>query len=167
MRALFLLLSVAALRTHPDVVAFTLSAMPVEADGATVHVLDEGERLASALGTGLPADPGEALAEARRRLVAPEGRALRARLEAATAGKLLAARLGVEKLPAVVVDRRHVVYGVRDVRRAVELVAAWRLRNETETVHGSGPGASMVAPPDRLPAHSLPRSRRVRAGQRP
>ncbi|MFY0038678.1 DUF1525 domain-containing protein [Acinetobacter baumannii] len=37
--------------------------------------------------------------------------------------------LGVEKIPAVVVDRQYVVYGEPDVPRAVELIAkAWRTR---------------------------------------
>lgn len=147
--------------------AFTLSSMPLEADGATVHVLDEADRLASALGAGLPADPDQALAEVRRRMASTRGRALRVRLEAATAGKALAARLGVERLPAVVVDRRHVVYGVRDVRRAVELVAAWRARGEREAVRGSWPGASAASPLRRLPARPLAGSRGGSTGQRP
>ena len=110
-----------------DVVAFTLSSMPLRAAvGATVHVLDARDGQAEAFGAGLPGDPERALAEARRRLETPAGRAALARLASAAAGNALAGRLGIEKLPAVVVDGRYVVYGVRDVARAVERVEAWR-----------------------------------------
>ncbi len=110
-----------------DVVAFTLSSMPIRATGGVeVHVLDTRDGYAEAFGADLPGDPERALAEARRRVATPAGRAALARLAEAAAGNVLAARLGIEKLPAVVVDGRYVVYGVRDVARAVERVAAWR-----------------------------------------
>ena len=110
-----------------DVVAFTLSSMPIRATGGVeVHVLDARDGYAEAFGADLADDPERALAEARRRLETPAGRAALARLAEAAAGNALAGRLGIEKLPAVVVDGRYVVYGVRDVARAVERVAAWR-----------------------------------------
>ena len=110
-----------------DVVAFTLSSMPLRATGgAVVHVLDARDGYAAAFGADLPADPERALAEARRRVSSTEGRAALERLAAAAAGNVLAGRLGIEKLPAVVVGGRYVVYGVRDVARAVERVEAWR-----------------------------------------
>jgi len=110
-----------------EVVAFTLSSMPLRASGgAAVHVLDARDGHAEAFGADLPGDPERALAEARRRMATPAGRAALARIAAAAAGNALAGRLGIEKLPAVVVDGRYVVYGVRDVARAVERVEAWR-----------------------------------------
>ena len=110
-----------------DVVAFTLSSMPLRAAGtATVHVLDARDGYAEAFGADLPGDPERALAEARRRMATPAGRAALERLAAAAAGNVLAGRLGIEKLPAVVVGGRYVVYGVRDVARAVERIEAWR-----------------------------------------
>ena len=110
-----------------DVMAFTLSSMPLRASGgAAVHVLDARDGHAEAFGADLPDDPERALAEARRRLETPAGRAALERIAAAAAGNALAGRLGIEKLPAVVVDGRYVVYGVRDVARAVERVEAWR-----------------------------------------
>ena len=109
-----------------DVVAFTLSSMPLRASGATVHILDARDGYAEAFGADLPGDPERALAEARRRMATPAGRAALARIAEAGAGNALAGRLGIEKLPAVVVDGRYVVYGVRDVARAVERVEAWR-----------------------------------------
>ena len=110
-----------------DVVAFTLSSMPLRASvGATVHVLDARDGYAEAFGADLPDDPERALAEARRRMSSPAGRAALARIAEAAAGNALAGRLRIERLPAVVVDGRYVVYGVRDVARAVERVEAWR-----------------------------------------
>ena len=110
-----------------DVVAFTLSSMPLRASGgAEVHVLDARDGHAEAFGADLPGDSERALAEARRRMATPAGRAALERIAAAAAGNALAGRLGIEKLPAVVVDGRYVVYGVRDVARAVERVEAWR-----------------------------------------
>ena len=110
-----------------DVVAFTLSSMPLRATGtATVHMLDARDGYAAAFGADLPADPERALAEARRRVATAAGRAALARIAEAAAGNVLASQLGIEKLPAVVVDGRYVVYGVRDVARAVERVEAWR-----------------------------------------
>ena len=120
-----------------DVVAFTLSSMPLRATGgATVHVLDARDGHAEAFGADLPGDPERALAEARRRVATPAGRAALARIASAAAGNALASRLGIEKLPAVVVGGRYVVYGVRDIARAVERVEAWRVRHEQ--VIGSG-----------------------------
>jgi len=120
-----------------DVVAFTLSSMPLRAGSdTTVHVLDERDGRAEAFGADLPADPERALVEAKRRLATPAGRAALQRIAAAAAGNALASRLGIEKLPAVVVDGRYVVYGVCDVARAVERVEAWRERHEQAS--GSG-----------------------------
>jgi len=139
-----------------EVVAFTLSSMPLRtADGAQVHVLDARDGHAEAFGADLPGDPERALAEAMRRLETPAGRATLARLASAAAGNAIASRLGIEKLPAVVVDGRYVVYGVRDVARAVERVQAWRLANETAIGHGRG--ASTL--------HSPPSRPRVRSGR--
>ena len=109
-----------------EVVAFTLSSMPLRASGATVHVLDARDGYAEAFEADLADDPERALAEARRRMATPAGRAALARIASAAAGNALASRLGIEKLPAVVVDGRYVVYGVRDVARAVERIKAWR-----------------------------------------
>ena len=138
-------------------VAFTLSSVPVRADGATVYELDRRDRLAAELGEGLPADPERALAEARRRLDAPEGRNLMRRLRKAGAGNALASRLGIDRLPAVVVDGSYVVYGVRDARRALDFVTAWRRENESSVKNGPGNARSLPHPDTGTPpARSLP-----------
>lgn len=122
----------------PNVAVFTLSSIPVRADGAAVYELDRRDRFVAELGEGLPGDPERARAEMRRRIESSEGRRLLFGLAEAADGNTLAARLGIEKLPAVVVNGRYAVYGVRDVCRALELVAAWRARNSTSI--DSGPG---------------------------
>ena len=149
----------AADREAPDVAVFTLSTIPVRADGAAVYELDAGERLSAEVGADLPGDPGRALAEVRRRLDARESRTLRRALAVAGEGNALASELGIERLPAVVVEGRYVVYGERDARRAVDRVAAWRRANETATVD-SGPGNARSIPlpdPGTPPARSLSR----------
>ena len=133
-----------------DVLAFTLSSMPLRATGtATVHVLDARDGYAEAFGADLPADPERALAEARRRMATPAGRAALARIAEAAVGNVLAGRLGIEKLPAVVVDGRYVVYGVRDVARAVERVEGWRAAHEPAI--GQGRDAKTLHPPPSRP----------------
>ena len=137
-------------------VVFTLSSIPVRAHGAAVVELDRRDQLAAALGAALPADPAKALAEARRRLTSPEGRERQKDLVQAAAGNALAARLGVDRLPAVVVDGRYAVYGVRDVGRALDLVTAWRMEKETSVTSGPGKARSSPMPrPGTPPARSL------------
>jgi len=82
-------------------------------------------RIEAELSAGLPADPGQAEAIAQRRL--REGKeTLQRRLGAAYQGVTDAWDLGVAKVPAVVVDRRYVVYGEPDVARAVARIDAYR-----------------------------------------
>ena len=136
----------------PDVAVFTLSTIPVRSGGAAVYELDRRDRLAAELGEGLPADLERARAEMRRRIESADSRQLLFGLAEAADGNALAARLGIEKLPAVVVDGRYAVYGVRDVRRALEIVAAWRRENEPLAM--SGPGNARSSP---FPARDRPR----------
>ena len=143
----------------PDVAVFTLSTIPVRADGAAVYELDRGDRLVAELGEGLPADLDRARAEMRRRIESSEGRQLLFGLAEAADGNALAARLGIEKLPAVVVDGLYAVYGVHDVRRALELVAAWGRENEPSV--NNGPGTARSSP---LPARDRPRPAPLRDG---
>ncbi|WP_446939641.1 TIGR03757 family integrating conjugative element protein, partial [Pseudomonas aeruginosa] len=56
----------------------------------------------------------------------PDGRRLQAELVKAQQDVADAWSLGVEKIPAVVVDRQYVVYGEPDVSRALELIAKAR-----------------------------------------
>ena len=119
------MISVAA--SAADVLVVTDQQHPVSARiGLRVIDLDAPGRIVdSALAAGLPTDPMRATAIARQRLQGG-GNALQKRLALAYRGVVEAWSLGVTKIPAVVVDRRYVVYGVPDVDRAVELIEQYR-----------------------------------------
>lgn len=90
------------------------------------HVLlDAPTRLEIELGSGLPSDPEQAAAVVQRRLK-QGGTDLQRRIAAAYQGVTDAWGLGITKVPAVVVDRRYVVYGDTDVARAVARVEQHR-----------------------------------------
>lgn len=101
----------------------TNQAHPVLApSGTRIILLDDQQRLEEQLSRELPADPRQAEATIQRYLASPAGRRLQNDLALAQQGVTDAWSLGVEKLPAVVVDRRYVVYGEPDVTKAVTLI---------------------------------------------
>ena len=101
----------------------TNQAHPVSApaDVRTIR-LDDQRRLEEQLTGQLPADPRQAEAAIQRYLVSPAGKHLQNELAQAQQGVTDAWSLRVEKLPAVVVDCRYVVYGEPDVAKAVALI---------------------------------------------
>lgn len=101
---------------------FTDRDHPVQAaTGIRIIELDAPASLEAELSFRLPADPSRATAIARARLNAG-GTPLQRTLADAYQGVVDAWSLGIEKIPAVVVDRRYVVYGVSDVPRAVSMI---------------------------------------------
>lgn len=109
-----------------DVVAFTDAQHPLaHAEAARVVLLDAPAGLEAELGAHLPANPAQAEAMVRQRLAEGGERGPR-RLASAYLGVVDASGLGVAKVPAVVVDRRYVVYGDPDVARAVARIRAYR-----------------------------------------
>lgn len=118
-------ISVAA--SAADVLVVTDQQHPVSARiGMRVIDLDAPGRIVdSALAAGLPADPTRAAAIARQRLQGGSD-ALQKRLALAYQGVIEAWSLGITKIPAVIVDRQYVVYGVPDVDRALELIDQYR-----------------------------------------
>ena len=101
----------------------TNQAHPVLApSGTRIILLDDQQRLEEQLSRELPADPRQAEATIQRYLASPAGRHLQNDLALAQQGVTDAWSMGVEKLPAVVVDRRYVVYGEPDVTKAVTLI---------------------------------------------
>ena len=109
-----------------DVLVVTDSRHPVQpAAGARVIELDLPERIESELSAGLPNDPRRAVALVQQRL-RDGGQALQRRLASAYQGVAEAWGLGLAKVPAVVVDRRYVVYGESDVAHAVARIQAYR-----------------------------------------
>lgn len=109
-----------------DVRVFTDRQHPIEAAaGVRVVELDAPSRIQSELAAGLPADPMQATAIVQQRLK-DGGAALQRRLADAYKGVTDAWALGVTKIPAVVVDQRYVVYGERDVARALARIEEYR-----------------------------------------
>lgn len=96
--------------------------------GVRVIELNTPSAIETELSVQLPPDPKGARAIVRERLAAG-GAALQRRLAGAYEDVVDAWSLGVTKVPAVVVDRRYVVYGVPDVNRAVSLIEDYR-RNQ-------------------------------------
>jgi integrating conjugative element protein (TIGR03757 family) len=93
--------------------------------GARLIELDAASAITSELSTKLPSNPEQAAKTARQRLKSG-GLDLQRRLARAYQGIADAWSLGVIKIPAVVVDRRYVVYGEPDARRAVSLIERYR-----------------------------------------
>ena len=120
---------VAASASAANVSVFTDRDHPVEATpGMQVVELDAPISLEVELSSRLPADPSQATAIARARLTTG-GVSLQQKLAAAYQGVVYAWSLGIKKIPAVVVDRRYVVYGVPDVAQAVLVVDRYRSKH--------------------------------------
>ncbi|WP_158896569.1 MULTISPECIES: TIGR03757 family integrating conjugative element protein [unclassified Pseudomonas] len=94
--------------------------------GARVVLLDAPERLEQKLSEGLPADPRQASAIMQQRMRSASAQQLGRDLAKAHQDVADAWSLGVTKLPAVVVDRRYVVYGQPDVVAAVASIERYR-----------------------------------------
>ncbi len=109
-----------------DVLVVTDSQHPVQVTAnARVIELDLPVRIEAELSAGLPVDQNQAATLVRQRLHA-DGGALEQQLARAYQCAAEAWGWGVAKIPAVVVDRRYVVYGDPDVARAVERIDAYR-----------------------------------------
>ena len=87
-----------------------------------VIFLDEQQRLEEHLTSKLPPDPTKAASTIQIYLASREGTRFQHELTQAQQGITDAWSLGVEKIPAVVVDRRYVVYGESDVAKASALI---------------------------------------------
>ncbi|OCX98370.1 TIGR03757 family integrating conjugative element protein [Stutzerimonas sp. R40042] len=109
-----------------DVLVITDSRHPVQAPaGVRVIELDQPANIEAELTARLPADPAQAEALVRQRLL-DGGADLQRRIRQAYQGVADAWGLGIVKIPAVVVDRRYVVYGEPDVAHAVARIDVYR-----------------------------------------
>ncbi|WP_019689118.1 TIGR03757 family integrating conjugative element protein [Pseudomonas fluorescens] len=109
-----------------DVLVITDTLHPVQSPAGTrVIQLDQPARIEAELTQNLPAAPDAAVALLQQRL-RDGGSALQQRIGQAYQGITDAWGLGVAKIPAIVVDRRYVVYGESDVARAVARIDAYR-----------------------------------------
>ncbi|WP_281172983.1 TIGR03757 family integrating conjugative element protein [Halomonas halodenitrificans] len=87
--------------------------------GVAVLELDAPGRLDARLSRDLPADPDMAEAIMRERMATPEWQETADRYADSYLGLARAWQLGVENVPAVVVDGRYVIYGEPDVAAAL------------------------------------------------
>jgi integrating conjugative element protein (TIGR03757 family) len=87
--------------------------------------LDAPQRLEVALSARLPTDPQQAAHLAQQRLD-QGGQDWQQRLQHAYQGVVDAWSLGIVVIPAVVVDRRYVVYGETDLNQALARVERYR-----------------------------------------
>ncbi|MDH0639286.1 MULTISPECIES: TIGR03757 family integrating conjugative element protein [Pseudomonas] len=109
-----------------DITVVTDSRHPVQTPAdARIIELDRPKQIEAELSAQLPANPARSAALVQRRLT-EGGSALQQRIGAAYQGVVDAWSLGVTTIPAVIVDRRYVVYGEPDVAKAVALIEAHR-----------------------------------------
>lgn len=87
--------------------------------------LDAPARIEAAFSAGLPTNPENAAAAVWQRMAAGK-KALHLRLSRAYQDVIDAWQLGVDRIPAVVVDQRYVVYGEHNLRRALSRIEAYR-----------------------------------------
>ncbi|HCE5828625.1 TPA: TIGR03757 family integrating conjugative element protein [Pseudomonas aeruginosa] len=109
-----------------EVTVFTdRSVMLKSAGNANVVHLDAAQEIEVSLAADLPADPHRAQAIVQERLK-QGGTRLQRDLASAWQGVADAWSLSIATVPAVVVDRRYVIYGEPNVARAVTRIEAYR-----------------------------------------
>ncbi|WP_445000226.1 TIGR03757 family integrating conjugative element protein [Halomonas mongoliensis] len=106
---------------EPAIEVFTTAGDPAVnvPSGVAVIELDAPGRLDAELSQDLPADPDVAAAMMRERMATPEWQETANRYADSYLGLARAWQLGVEKVPAVVIDGRYVIYGQPDVAAAL------------------------------------------------
>lgn len=108
-------------------IVFTDSAHPMQNVGdSKVVLLDAPQALEGELSADLPADPDRAAELVKQRMTGVEGQQFNQRMRIAQQGVTDAWSLHLEKVPAVVVDRSYVVYGISDVSQAEALISRSR-----------------------------------------
>jgi len=106
---------------EPTIEVFTTAGEPVinvPSDVAVIE-LDAPARLDAELSRELPADPDVAADLMRERMATAEWQETADRYADRYLGLVRAWQLGVEKVPAVVIDGRYVIYGQPDVAQAL------------------------------------------------
>jgi len=113
----------ASIGAHAETWVVTDRNHPIQPPaGVRLIVLGEKDRLEERLTRALPANPQLAAAAFPQFMSSQEGHSLLAGLAKAQQDAADAWSSGVEKVPAVVVDRKYVVYGVADVPAALAMI---------------------------------------------
>jgi integrating conjugative element protein (TIGR03757 family) len=117
------LLAAPAFAAGARIEVFTVSSLPVSAPaGMPVYRIDRLRGIEAELSAGLPRDPQQAARIAQARIRARGDELERDALAAGT-GAGLALHYGLDRVPAIVIDGRYVVFGERSVEAAL---AHWR-----------------------------------------
>ncbi|MFA0929283.1 TIGR03757 family integrating conjugative element protein [Pseudomonas syringae pv. tagetis] len=112
---------------------------PVQAPARVrLILLDESERLEAKLSEGLPANQQQSIAIMQQRLKSSDAQRLQRDLALAQQDLVDAWSMGVTKVPAVVVDRRFVVYGETNATAAENRIAQWRAAANHQNASGQG-----------------------------
>lgn len=126
--ALFPVLFLASVPVPAQTVIYTTARYPVEnpEPGVVIQVLEDIHSLEQSLFPALSQHPEQAEQQAREQMKQPDWREQEARLTRAYQSLLDAYALGVEKVPAVVLDEKYVVYGTTDIRVAEKKQDTWQ-----------------------------------------
>ncbi|MGE0278250.1 MAG: TIGR03757 family integrating conjugative element protein [Nitrospiraceae bacterium] len=109
-----------------DIRIFTDRRHPIEAPaGIRIVALDAPALIEAELAADLPTDPTQAAELVQQRLKVG-GADLQRRMAEAYQGVTDAWSLGITKVPAIMVDRRYVIYGESDMARALARIEAYR-----------------------------------------
>ena len=114
-------------KTPSEIEVFIDSMNPVAnyADGITVYCIDRIDRIQQELSKDLPANPEAAKQTALRRFQRMDNK-LSHELENASNGLVQAMQYGIDRYPAIVFDGNAVVYGITDVRAAIQRYRQWQ-----------------------------------------
>ncbi|ECI4532301.1 TIGR03757 family integrating conjugative element protein [Salmonella enterica subsp. diarizonae] len=125
---LFPFLFLTSVPVPAQTVIYTTARYPVEnpEPGVVIQVLEDIHSLEQSLFPALSQHPERAEQQAREQMKQPDWREQEARLTRAYQSLLDAYALGVEKVPAVVLDERYVVYGTTDIRVAEKKRDTWQ-----------------------------------------
>lgn len=98
---------------------------PLRSATVIIYTIDGLERFEAALSRGLPLHPSAAEPEALRRIQQLDPQNM-AQAKHAAIGLAAAIQYGVDRYPAIVFDKRAVVYGVTDLIEALGRYRAWQ-----------------------------------------
>jgi integrating conjugative element protein (TIGR03757 family) len=124
---------------HAETWVITDRNHPIQAQAhVRLILLDESERLEAKLSEGLPANQHQAIAIMQQRLKSSDAQRLQRDLALAQQNLVDAWSMGVTKVPAVVVDRKFVVYGETNATTAENRIAQWRAAANHQNASGQG-----------------------------
>ncbi|KPY93764.1 Uncharacterized protein ALO94_03311 [Pseudomonas syringae pv. spinaceae] len=122
---------------HAETWVITDRNHPVQASAhVRLILLDESERLETKLSEGLPANQQQAIAIMQQRLKSSDVQRLQRDLALAQQNLVDAWSMGITKVPAVLLNRKFVVYGESDTIAAEYRIAQWRAAAKHQNASG-------------------------------